>query len=281
MKRVKAIIATTHVDAHGDKLMLSALESMLDSLSRQTVPVQVEHDPRRPPIGKIVSGNIVELEDSEFGLEVESEIFEPSDQLPPLQSDRELPIHEYVEGRLQVVYDRSFQTGTRRELVERISQVLGSPSKEYVKKAIEPLSILIISGAVVALGQISSGFLGRLGEDAYEKLKSLLKQVFVKEQPATAETLLQLQFLAESEGTEVEVWIIATDPSAHDIDGLLGTGLETLDRALLEIVDPTVGLRRVVFEYGRDGVLLRYAIRRDGYPMLWQPPVDPDCEDDA
>src|SRR5256885_2323193 len=91
MKRVSARIATTHLDKQGEKMALSALESMAAHIAKTYVPMGVEHDPPIPPIGRIVSASVVQLTEEEYAVEGELEIFEPDEVVPLGDGGRELP----------------------------------------------------------------------------------------------------------------------------------------------------------------------------------------------
>ncbi len=81
MKKVSAILATTHVDRHNEAFAVSALEGMVESLNRSYLPVGVEHDPRVPPIGRVISAEVRKRDDGEFEVAAEIEMFEPGDRV--------------------------------------------------------------------------------------------------------------------------------------------------------------------------------------------------------
>jgi len=69
MGLVRAIFATTHVDSHGDQLTKEALEDMVTQSRSKHIRVTPEHDPRTPPIGRVVHSKHVELDDGDHGAE--------------------------------------------------------------------------------------------------------------------------------------------------------------------------------------------------------------------
>jgi len=75
---MKGIIATTHVDGHGEKLAKEALERLVLEINsgNTAIGVNVEHDGLTMPIGKVVNANLVQLEDGEFAVETLQEIFD-------------------------------------------------------------------------------------------------------------------------------------------------------------------------------------------------------------
>jgi len=81
---------TSHVDKHSEKMALSALEDLVDLVNKQYTPMGIEHDPRIPPVGRVLSAHIEELEDGEFAVDGIAEVFEEGELLlrPPLQERR-------------------------------------------------------------------------------------------------------------------------------------------------------------------------------------------------
>lgn len=60
------IIATTHVDSHGDKLSLSTLVDMRNIINEErTIRMSLNHDPLFPPLGQFTNARI--LKDNESG----------------------------------------------------------------------------------------------------------------------------------------------------------------------------------------------------------------------
>lgn len=77
--KMKGILATTHLDAHGTRLAKEALEDMAAQINSNSVPgVGSEHDILIPPQGKVISARVVRMNDGEYALEGEQEIISPS-----------------------------------------------------------------------------------------------------------------------------------------------------------------------------------------------------------
>lgn len=74
----KGIIATTRVDRHGDKLEKEALETLVNTINtkEEAIGVSVEHDSLAMPIGKVIKGELVQLDDGEFAVKTIQEIFD-------------------------------------------------------------------------------------------------------------------------------------------------------------------------------------------------------------
>lgn len=74
---LKGIAATTQVDAHNTCIALEALENAAESIVHgNSVPsVGVEHDPTIMPIGKVVNAYVEKINDSDYGLYCEQDMF--------------------------------------------------------------------------------------------------------------------------------------------------------------------------------------------------------------
>src|SRR5689334_10627051 len=109
MKIVSAVLVTTHVDKHNEAFALSALKGIAEQLNRSYLPVGVEHDPRIPPIGRVISGEVREREDGEFEIFGQIEIFEAGDQIGLENGDRRTVVRYNHDDRVAVIDDRTFQ----------------------------------------------------------------------------------------------------------------------------------------------------------------------------
>lgn len=74
---LKGIAATTKIDAHNTRIALEALVEAAESINTgESVPsVGVEHDPTIMPIGKMIKAHIEKLDDVDYGLYCEQDIF--------------------------------------------------------------------------------------------------------------------------------------------------------------------------------------------------------------
>jgi hypothetical protein len=74
--------STTHIDRHNERMTLQALESMARQINSERKPIlTVEHDTTLPPIGKMLRAWIEPMEDGEFKLLIEQEIFEKEEHI--------------------------------------------------------------------------------------------------------------------------------------------------------------------------------------------------------
>ena len=81
MRRYTGVISTTRVDAHGDFIQKDELERIAAQMARKYTLMNYGHDPRYPPLGRIVSTRLVKQEDGEYALEGTFEIWERNDAI--------------------------------------------------------------------------------------------------------------------------------------------------------------------------------------------------------
>lgn len=74
----KGIGVTTEIDRHNCKITKEALESACENIntSNYAPAIGIEHDRTIMPIGKVIKGEIVKLENDEFALEIHQELFD-------------------------------------------------------------------------------------------------------------------------------------------------------------------------------------------------------------
>ena len=274
----QAVIATTNIDRHGERLALTALESMVEQSRTAIIPVYIEHDPRNPPVGRTIKAEVRKRHDSEYELLSTYELFDNQTNLAqdsPFidKSDRrEIRLRSYPDNGIQIIWDRSFRDPSDQLLLQ---ELVGTGSTrmhlaETYKKAIEPISILIIGAGVYVLGKIADGFLSNIGSDGWKGFKGKLSQIFTKKKGDTGEAVLHLDFHISTEKTNYSVSVLATNPDESDIDALFDLHIHQLDSLVAKILTATPDVRVIVFEYRKGSMSAKYMIRRDGIPMAPQ-----------
>jgi hypothetical protein len=86
-RKFKAMVSNTHVDLQNEAMAKSALESMVTQSENRVIWINVEHDPKCPPIGRNIRSWIEPLEYGHWGLYSEQGIF-------ALNSFRQIPALE-------------------------------------------------------------------------------------------------------------------------------------------------------------------------------------------
>jgi hypothetical protein len=276
MKYVKGIIATSHIDSHGDMLSPEGLKDMVKQINTQYIPIMIEHDPRIPPKGRIKSAKLIKLKDGHYAVEGIKEIFEEGDDISEVDSSREMPLPTNEFGVLQVMFDRSYGDKESQQIINDISNLLNSSPQKYEKKALEPISVLIIGGGFI-LGGIITGFFNKLGADAWDALKIKLKKLLQtkKKRKDAQDKLLIFQFTLFKEGVVVNTEVILTNPSDDIIENFLENGLKKLDYILPLHIEKFPEVKKIVFNYSNNNLSILFSVRKDAiliYP-IWKPKV--------
>lgn len=253
MRKVKATIITSHPDLHGERCDPDSLEPVAVEMNRKYLPLNVEHDLRKPPVGRIIGSEVIQLEDGERAIESTVEIFEEGDSADLVVGDgRSMEIATDDIPTFKVEYDRSFSTEDgQRFLSELRTLSQRSEFSPVVKKALEPISTLTVAAGIFAVGAIATGFLKKLGEDLYDRLKEALIKRY-QEQKSSAPQLLDLRFTVLYKGDFVEIHVLLENPTGAEIEALFKSGLAKLDQILSRIDTGELRVAKFVFGY-RDG----------------------------
>lgn len=267
MKKYRAIMSTTHVDLHGDKMSLEALNCLAKSVREKYLPVSINHDVRSPPVGRVASAEVVKLPDGEYGVQGTIEVFEPSDTIESLTGDgRKIPIHDKDIQRFFAHYDRSFSDAEGQGLIKRLGELSGQEPQYTIKKALEPVSVLIIAAGIFVFGSIGQGFFKKLGEDLYLKLKDTLARYYAKK--TRPDQVLEFSFSAEKHEKVFEVKVLLDNPSEKTIGDFFTTGIKDIDHTLALLPeDMEKDIAIIVLEYRDKQISISHAVRNDSVPI--------------
>jgi len=266
MKAIQTVMTTTRVDRHNDRMTIEALESMRDHIQSAYLPFIYNHDPRCPPLGRVISAEIVPLDDGEHALQADVELFEAG-PIPPLVGDKSIAERSETGDGFVLSVDRTFDLPEFEEPVKAITDLFGTQPRYEVKKALEPIAVLGITAGLLVAGKFAGAFFAKLGTDAAEALSAKLKAIFAQK-PPEQERLLKFEFEFEDGGRRCQADVILTGPDAGEIDQFFVEGINELDKVLPKCLGQVDGLVRYVFTYTRDGLKLEFAVRRDARPMF-------------
>lgn len=269
MTRLTGIISSTHVDAHGDQMTLSILESMVRQINDGISLINIEHDPRNAPVGRIISAKLIQLDDGEFAVEGIFELYDCDlSELTDL-GERKIVIREFSEEKFSICYDRAFRDPTSQKDIKELCEILNTDLIIHeARKALDPIVILTIGGFYI-LGNIASGFFESIGTDAYNLLKSKLGEISQKKQEDNEEILIIFEFTVINDGIKYNVELILTNPTVEDIDSGIRS-FYRLDEILPVLFKHNPRIRKLVFEYLNDGLKLKYGIDLDGIPIFFK-----------
>jgi hypothetical protein len=256
---------TSHIDKHNERIALSALQDFVDLINKQYTPIGIEHDPRIPPVGRVLSAHIQELDDGEFAVDGIAEIFKEGEEIEFKDDSRKIPIRE-VGDQLCISPDRSFQNSEDQQLLQEIRNLVNGELTPQVKKAEEPISLLILAASLI-VGSIASGFLSKIGEDAWDLFKAKTVELMSRKRRENKECLLAFEFTVRKGSQPLCLETILTNPTESDLNVFLQEGLKNLDERTPEFFKRRYHLRKIVFEY-KDGQLrVIYGLRKDAVPI--------------
>ena len=265
------IMATTHVDAHGDKMSLEALQSMARQVKERYIPININHDIRYPPVGRIVSAEIIKLSDGEYALLGTAEVFDESDTLESLVGDgRRIKVIDEDIETISVFYDRTFlHEREGEELIRELTKISSEKPVVTFKKALEPISVLVIAAGVFILGSIAEGFFKKLGSDLYDKLRDTLTKYFKKKLPR--EQIIDFCFSVKYNERIFEVHILVDNPSEKELNELFTFQFCGVDRLLTSLpLNKELDIAKLVLEYKNKKLSILYAVRSDCVPLSFK-----------
>jgi hypothetical protein len=264
----KIRMITSHIDKQNEQMTLNALQDFARLINQQYTPMGVEHDPRIPPVGRVLSAYIEELEDGEFAVDGIAEIFEEGKEIEFKDDGRETPIREFGE-RLHICPDRSYRAPEDQQLLEEICSLVNGELTPQLKKSIEPISLLIIAASFIA-GGIVSGFLNKIGEDTWDLFKAKIVELMRRKQQENKDRLLAFEFTVREGDQTLCLETILTNPSESEINKFMQLGLKELDKRTPRFFKHRHYLRKIVFEY-KDGQLrVIFGLRKDGVPISFE-----------
>lgn len=265
--KVTVRLTTTHVDRHGERMALESLEVMKDQTNEKIIPMGVEHDPRIAPKGRVLSAELIELEDGEYALDGVAEIFDEDYSNIEDVGDREIPVREYEESEFKIIVDRNYRSDESRQALIELSQILQTDDEyeEEIKKSLDPISILTIA-AGFALGNIFAGFFKKMGADGYDALKAKLIDIFGKDNEGQ-ERLFTFDTTIVDGDKSVNVEVVLSDPSDEDIQSFFDNGIKELDNVLPEHFNSEHGYKRIVFTYENGELRIKFAVLKNGVPI--------------
>jgi len=161
----------------------------------------VEHDTTLPPIGRVVGARLVQLEDGEYAVDGEIEIYSvdsygalAESDLDTTLSDADVAFERSLppEGapEIEILYDPlNYDTKMVEQFMEETSEVISVKATSVIRKAVTPLSILIVLIAT-PISLFSKGFFAEMGKDAYGFLKRKLVDLVKSRKPMDTPTLV-------------------------------------------------------------------------------------------
>jgi hypothetical protein len=269
-----------------------AVESTVTQLQRGPVPSFIEHDHTQPPVGRVIGGRLVELDDGEVAAESIIEIF---NETSPAYIHSESQFNEAVEaltqpaavaGPFEILIDsRSYDlddVDAIAEAARSIGEVRVRDSAVRFSALPDPLLAIGLGSVAVAWGWFAKGFFTRLGEaladevsedlkHAYRQFKSMvLRTVAEKRRPIDQDPITLLSMSVEGpSGRHVKV-----EGSTRTFDERLerfldaGMDLAIVGRAYVDLAHEPDKLALLHFRYGPRGWQFAYALDEDAERLM-------------
>lgn len=266
MKIIQSTLATTHVDRHGDMFTKESLESVANQVRLNYIPMMLNHDPRIPPQGRMISAKVKKLPDGHYALIATTEIFEPGDDLCLARDDREIILQTYRKNKLTIVTDRSYSSNEDQEIVQELSSLPDTCIETLEKKALEPISILLMALSASAVA-FAYGFLNKMGADSWDFLKTRLSRLISRKQTEMSDYLFILELQADRETGPLSIQCILSSPSEEQFKDFYSNGLKLLNKLLPKLLNVNPDIRKLVIHYKKGKLIPGYAIRKDCVPL--------------
>ncbi|MCX6699517.1 MAG: hypothetical protein NTV68_06270 [Methanomicrobiales archaeon] len=272
MTRRSIRIATTHAFPDYPCVTLDDLKRHLATIGHVIIPVYAVHDPRQPPIGRVVSGVIVALEDGEYALDAGIELFGP-DFVPEggTSVDRRVALLNKPRGKFGIWCDmRSItpeKTGALREIGEILGTHICSGSGNGILQE-EPF-ILTIGIGTLPFGYIAGTLSRRLTAEKIHLLTGTLTRMYTAPGEDQPDSLLIFDLdVPDRQQRSLLIEVVLTNPSGKDIESFFSGGFDELDRILPPFYLSRLHPKKIVLSY-RDGRFrVLYAIQEQGIPMI-------------
>jgi hypothetical protein len=272
MTRRSVRIATTHTISGHQDVTLEDLERHLDTIDHMIIPVYSVHDPRVPPIGRVVSGIIVGLEDGEYALDVDVELFDP-DFIPKSGTfeGKRVAVVNRPPGKFWISCNTISTTPERTGHLHEISNLLGTrvSYRNSTEMLPEELPIMIIGIGMLPFGYIAQTISRRLGFEKVHQLKDKITPLFTTQGENLTDSLLIFDLdVIDKQERSLLIEVIMTNPGEKDIESLFSGGFGELDRILPPYYLSRLHPEKIVMNYSEGRFRVLYAIQKQGIPMI-------------
>lgn len=263
----------------GDVVMTrEAIEGVAEQLKRRPVPMNVEHDPTHPPIGRMHYHSMVELEDGEVAIEGLLEVTERVGTLfVPLgrldEVHKALPDIAVTEGPIHLLSGmKSYAASDLENIASGITAAVKVDADKVGRFSVLPDALLVIGlGApAVALFWFSKGFFTKFGEamgddaghDTYRLLKAKIRDVVSKRRNPPDQPPLTMMTLELPRGKDVVVVEGSSKATEAELEAFLDSGSDLLvvARVFAQLVPNPASLAKLHFAFSDGRWEFRYGL---------------------
>ncbi len=267
MKVIETVMLRSGVDRQRVLIPRAAVEDFARQAKERYMPVIFNHDPRVPPFGRTVDVRTRETGDGELEAIAISEIFEPGDELPLEAAEKKMALRAFKHGQLTVVADLSYRNPPDQEMLAEFEAETNAVVEHFEKKALEPLSVLTLGLVAGALTAFASGFLSKMGGDAWDFVKLKLARLLARRREEEREFLFILEVQLERDAGLLSVQCILTSPSPDDLERFWVDGMQELEHWLVRLVKLGPEVSQVVLHYQDQHVIPGFGVRSDCVPL--------------
>lgn len=184
----KGIGASTHLDAHNQKLTKDDLERIKDDIKngKYAGAIKIEHDLTVMPIGKVIDADIIKLEDGEYALFITQEIFDETfgecknetGETWFIQKsiyDNRPFLEDIEDEKIKNIQIRIDQCNFKKEDYQKLINLY---INEYNLEACYIMRKSLIPDPEIVFAFLTGTFLGKLIEKMTEKMTDDLSKIY-------------------------------------------------------------------------------------------------------
>lgn len=268
---IKGIGATTHLDRHNCKIDKEALEDLVKSVNGEyAIRIGIEHDSLIMPIGKILSGKLIKLEDGEYAVELEQEMFEEyrtyidasgaiwyiaeSNRDTRPYADAKIEKVEKVKIAIDPV---NFACDDYDRLLEFYKEECSVDTECIIRKALIPdpeIIITLVTGTMATLvgKKIKEKFVERITED-FSKTYDLLKKIVLETIKYCKQSNRPVTYLVRENGSFLLELAVVTENPNILIEALSNEKMEQIKNTINQFVQNfEIDINKIQCLYDKD-----------------------------
>lgn len=268
MKRYTRVLSSTTVDAHGDQATVEALRDAAQTANGFYIPLNLQHDPRVPPVGRVVASSVRRAAQGHYEMIGEMELWDGTDTPESISGDgRSLKVPSSPDHAFDVHVDLGAQEALGEDFLQELAG-LAEPDarpKYSAKKSLDLDAVLLIAIGTFPFREIGNGFFERLGADLYESLKrKLVEGLSRKKGPRSIAIVIQAGVRIGARTVVLDV--IASNVRSQDITTIFDKGLASADEICSREFAIDHDSVRAAIEITNGKAAFLFRVRGDGVP---------------
>jgi hypothetical protein len=266
------------------------VEDILAQIESAPKPVNIEHDPTVPPVGRMRSGRLIELPDGELSLEAETELFEVAPVVFKSVSELQARVAGHGPwpagpGPLKITTDARSYTPEDTEALRRIGAEAGTAeaADDAMRFSVTPDALLVfgLGPSAAAAWWFSKGFFNKLGEkladevgdemvSAWRRFRDRAIKTVERREPADRPPITLLTFELPRPGGGVVAVEGSTRGVGEELRTFLDAGSELLPIAQvhLEAAPESGRLAKMHFAHTNEGWRYVYGLDDEALPVM-------------